>query len=467
MSDELAYLSAVELAQLVHKRKLSPVEITRAALARIERVNPKVNAYCTVVAEAALEAAKAAEAAVMRGGPLGPLHGVPVSVKDLIGVAGVRMTSGSLLFRDNVAKDDAISVARLRRAGAIILGKTNTPEFGWKGVTDNRVFGPTRNPWNLELTAGGSSGGASAAVAAGLGPIGLGTDGGGSLRIPAAFCELVGFKPSFGRIPNYPPNGVDSLRHSGPITRTVADAALALMVMGGPDESDLNSLPSDSIDYLATLDDGIKGLKIAYSADLGYAQVDREVAAIVEDAARHLEASGAIVEAINQRWTDPYDTWGTFFYGGIAARLTESVTTKGNQLDPGLLPIVERGLKLTAVDYVNATLARSAFWQQVHPVFAKFDLLLTPALAVLPFPIGRDRPDVPTKSTGGELRWSPFTYPFNLSGQPAISVPCGRSKSGLPVGLQIVGRRFADATVLRAARAWEQIQPWAERKPPL
>lgn len=467
-NDELCLLSAVELAAAVRAKQVSPVESTQAVLDRIERLNPKLNAFCTVTADAALATAKQIEAATLRGDDAGPLAGVPISIKDLIYVKDVRVTFGSKLFEQNVVTEDTPLVERLRRAGAIIVGMTNTPEFGWKGVTDNRVFGIARNPWNLELTPGGSSGGASSAVAAGLGPIGIGTDGGGSLRIPGSFCELVGYKASYGRVPNYPGSGVDSLRHTGPLSRTVADAALTLDVIAGPDERDPHSLPSDSAKgYLGSLDQGVRGLKVGYSPTLGYAWIDPEIAALCADAAKHFAASGATVEEIDVDWGNCYDVWGVFFYGGIAARIAGYPAEQRGLLDPGLQPIVEQGLKLSAVDYVNALVARNLFWQKVRATFERYDLLITPTLSVPPFAVGKNRPDLPAGPDGAELRWSPFTYPFNLTGQPAISVPCGRTKADLPVGLQIVGRRFADATVLRAARAWEQIQPWAERRPAL
>lgn len=473
MNDSLSNLSAVELAAAVRARKVSPVEVTKAVLERIERLNPKLNAFCNVTADEALSAARKLETAIARGDDVGPLAGVPVSIKDLLYVKDTRITFGSKLFENYVATEDAPVVERLRRAGAVIVGITNSPEFGWKGVTDNRVFGIARNPWNLELTPGGSSGGASSAVAAGLGPIGIGTDGGGSLRIPGAFTELVGYKASFGRVPNYPGGSVDSLRHTGPLTRTVADTALTLDVLAGPDDRDPNSLPADATtttmmkSYLASLDQGVRGLSVGYSATLGYAWVDPEIAAIAADAARHFASTGAKVEEIEIDWGNCYDVWSIFFYGGIAARVAAFPKEKRDLLDPGLAPIVERGLKLSAVDYVNALVERNLFWQKVRRTFEKYDLLLTPTLSVPPFAVGRDKPQMPAGPDGTELRWSPFTYPFNMTGQPAISVPCGRTKADLPVGLQIIGRRFADATVLRAARTWEQIQPWAERRPKL
>jgi aspartyl-tRNA(Asn)/glutamyl-tRNA(Gln) amidotransferase subunit A len=466
-AEELCYLPAVELAAAIRAKQVSPVEVVRTVLDRIQRLNPRLNAFCTVTADAALQSARDAETAVLRGDKLGPLHGVPVSIKDLLPIKGVRATFGSKLFENNVADDDAPVVARLRRAGAILLGKTNTPEFGWKGVTDNRIFGITRNPWNTDLTPGGSSGGAGSAVAAGLGPIGIGTDGGGSIRIPAAFCELVGLKASFGRVPNYPPSGVDSLRHTGPLARSVADVALTMDVIAGPDQRDPNSLPDAPRDYLAQLDKGIRGLRVAFSPDLGYAWVDPEVAMLCADAVRRLAASGAVVEEVELKWKNPYVCWTVLFYAGIAARMAGGFAERKNLLDPGLMPVAERGLKLSAVDYVNALVERNAVWQQVRTVFERYDLLVTPTLAVPPFPVGRDRPELPADVDAAGLQWSPFTYVFNLTGQPAISVPCGHTRTGLPVGLQIVGSRFADATVLRAARAWERIQPWADRRPNL
>ncbi len=467
-STELCYLPAVQLAAAIRAKQISPVEVTRAVLDRIAKLNPRLNAFCTVSADAAMQSAREAEAAVMRGDPLGLLHGVPISIKDLLLTQGVRATFGSKLFEHNIASEDSPVVERLRRAGAILLGQTNTPEFGWKGVTDNRVYGITRNPWNTELTPGGSSGGAASAVAAGLGPIGIGTDGGGSIRIPASFCELVGLKASFGRVPNYPATGVDSLRHTGPLTRTVADAALTLDVLAGADERDPHSLPDAPRHYLAQLDQGIRGLRVGYSPDLGFAAwVDPEVATMCADAARLLSLSGATVESVSLNWKDPYELWTVFFYGGIAARVANGFAEKKLLMDPGLVPVAERGLALTGVDYVNALVARNALWQQVRGTFERYDLLITPALAVPPFQVGRDRPEFPKHIDSTGLKWSPFTYLFNLTGQPAISVPCGHTRTGLPVGLQMVGRRFADMTVLRAARAWEQIQPWAERRPHL
>jgi aspartyl-tRNA(Asn)/glutamyl-tRNA(Gln) amidotransferase subunit A len=464
--DEFTWLSAVELASAIRARKISPVELTRAVFARIEKHNPALNAFVTIAAEEALCSAAKAEEAVMRGDKLGPLHGVPLHVKDNLYVAASRTTFGSKLFEKNVTADDCPAVRRLRAAGMIVIGRTNTPEFGWKGVTDNRVFGITRNPWNLQLTPGGSSGGAAAAVAAGLGPIGIGTDGGGSLRIPASFCGVVGFKASFGRIPNWPGSAGALLRHIGPITRTVADIAVVLDVSTGPDPTDLLSLPTAGIGFSEELPKGIRGRRIAYCPDLGYARVDPEVATICQRAAERFAETGAHVEPVKLDWRDPYEAWSVFFFGTAAATLEKKLADQGDLLDPGLRRVVEQGLKLRGVEFANAHAARHEFWEQARRVYEKYDLLLSPTLAVPPFAVGQDDADRLGGERLGPLQWTRFTYPFNLTGQPVASVPAGWTKSGLPVGLQIIGDRYADLLVLQAARAWEQVRPWNDKRPP-
>lgn len=465
--DELGRLSAVELSAMVRTRKVSPVELTKLFLERIERLNPALNALVTLHPDQALRAAAAAEEAVMKGQPMGPLHGVPFHVKDNLYVANSRTTFGSKLTESNITADDCPAVERLRQAGMILIGRTNTPEQGWKGVTDNRVFGITRNPWNVALTPGGSSGGAAAAVAAGLGPIGVGTDGGGSLRIPASFCGVVGFKPSFGRVPNWPGSGGAILRHLGTITRSVGDMAAALDAMAGPDRRDLLSLPATGEKYQANLEAGIRGLRIAYSPNFGYAKVDRDVAAICERAALRFADAGAVVEQVSLDWQDPYETWSVFFFGSAAAALEKKLPLQGDLIDPGLGRVARRGLQLKGVDFANALAARHEFWESVRRVYERFDLLISPTLAVLPFPVGQDDAYAIDGQTLGPLQWTRFSYPFNLTGQPAASIPAGWTESGLPVGLQIVGNRHADLLVLQAARAWEQIQPWKDNWPTL
>lgn len=466
-NSELELLSAVELAGLIRSRQVSPVEVMRRTLARVERLNPKLNAIVTLQAEEALCAAAKAEEALLRGECWGPLHGVPFHVKDNLFVAGSRTTFGSKLSETNVTAEDCPAVERLRKAGMILIGRTNTPEQGWKGVTDNRVFGATRNPWNTALTPGGSSGGAAAAVAAGLGPVGVGTDGGGSLRIPAAFCGVFGFKASFGRIPNWPGSGGAMLRHIGTITRTVADMAATLDAMAGPDARDMLSLSATGEQYAAQLDCGIRGKRIAYSPNFGYAGVQPEVAAICQRAAHRFAEAGASVEEISLNWRDPYDTWSVFFFGTVAAAFEKKLPTQGDLLDPGLRRVVEQGLKLRGVDFANALAARHEFWEQVRRVYERFDLLVSPTLPVPPFAVGQDDADPLNGEKLGPLQWTRFTYPFNLTGQPAASVPAGWTQARLPVGLQIIGNRSADLLVLQAARAFELIQPWQDKWPRL
>jgi aspartyl-tRNA(Asn)/glutamyl-tRNA(Gln) amidotransferase subunit A len=467
--DDLCFLPATELAKLVRTKKLSPVEITQAILARIERVNPWLNAFCTLTADLALEQARKAEKAVMRKqARLGPLHGVPFTVKDLLYTKGVRTMRGSKMYQHFVPQEDHPTVTRLLAAGGIMLGKTTTPEFGWKGVTDSPLSGITRNPWNLEKTPGGSSGGASAAVAAGLGPLAIGTDGGGSIRIPASFAGIVGHKPSFGRVPGYPPSPFYHLAHTGPMTRTVADAALMLRVMAGPDDRDRLSLEAPPEDYPALLKRGIKGKRVAWSPNLGFAKVDPEVAAVTARAARAFAQLGCKVEEVDPGFGDATEHFMTFWTSGIAGMLRDSMAQWEDQLDPGLVGQVKQGLTLSAADYVQAQIWRHGYWDRVRALFETHDLLLTPTVAVLPFKVGLVHPDEEkVKDQKNWIPWSPFTYPFNLTHLPACTVPAGFSKAGLPVGLQIVGRRFADTTVLQAAAAYEKVRPWAAKRPKL
>jgi aspartyl-tRNA(Asn)/glutamyl-tRNA(Gln) amidotransferase subunit A len=469
MPDErLCWTPATELAALIRKKKVSPVEVVDAVLGRIERVNGTLNAFVTPTADQARRDAKAAERALAKkGAKLGPLHGVPFSVKDLVITKGVRTTFGTPLYRDNVPTEDAPAVERLKAAGAIMLGKTNTPTFGWIGATHNLLFGPTRNPWNLGRTPGGSSGGASAAAAAGLGPLHVGTDGGGSIRIPASFAGIYGFKASFGRVPVYPASGAWSLSHIGPMTRTVADAALMLQVVAGPDERDQTSLPPQRVDYLKALGGGVKGLRVAWSEDLGYAvAVDPEVRDLCARAAKAFRELGCHVETVNPGWPSPQQCWGEIFCGGIATRMAPYLDRK-SEIDPGLYAIIEATLKNPPTKYVQAWFDRLAWWEHPRRLFETYDLLLTPTIACPPFAVGLDNPTQIAGTRVEPYAWIPFTFPFNMTGQPAASVPCGFTKDGLPVGLQIVGRRFDDVTVLRASAAFERARPWAQHRPPV
>lgn len=463
-SDELAFMPATDLAAAIRGKQMSPVEAVEAVLTRIARVNPRLNAYCVVTAEAAREQARAAEIALVRGDALGPLHGVPYSVKDLVITRGIRTAFGSRIYERNIPDEDAPVVERLRAAGAILLGKTATPEFGWKGTTDSPLTGISRNPWDPTRTPGGSSGGAAAAVAAGLGPLAVGTDGGGSIRIPGSFCGVFGLKPTCGTVPVYPTPTTGTLSQVGPMTRTVRDAALMLAVMAGPDDRDPLSFPTAGPDFTGGLDQGIRGLRVAWSPTFGYANVTPEVLRVVEAAVGHFHDLGCRVDLVERLFADPDAIWAPLFYAGLAARLQDVLPAWRDRIDPGLLEVVEEGARIGGVDFKKAEFARAAFYQDVRKIFLRYDLILSPTLAALPFAAGTERP---ADSPGGSrLSWVAFTYPFNLTGQPAATVPCGFTADGLPVGLQIVGPRLQDALVLRASAAFEAVAPWAGRRPP-
>jgi Asp-tRNA(Asn)/Glu-tRNA(Gln) amidotransferase A subunit family amidase len=468
-SDELCWMPAADMAAAIRKKKLSPVEVMRAVLARVERVNPALNAFVTLTADQAMTDARAAERAlVKKGAKVGPLHGVPFSTKDLVITKGIRTTFGTRLYADNVPTEDAPMVERLRAAGAIQLGKTNTPAFGWIGATHNLLFGITRNPWNLDRTPGGSSGGASAAVAAGLGPLAIGTDGGGSIRIPASCAGIFGLKPTFGLVPVYPFSAAWSLSHIGPMTRTVTDAALMMNACVGPDERDPTSVPAPRVDYVKALRAGIKGLRVAWSSSLGFGRVvDPEVKRSCEKAVRRFRELGCRVEEVDVDWPSPKDAWEAIFCGGIGARLAPYLGERRADLDAGLAAIVDEALTWPSTRYVQAWFDRLAWNEHPRRFFSTHDLLLTPTIACPPFKVGLDNPVEIAGTPVGRYDWIPFTFPFNMTGHPAASVPCGFTGDKLPVGLQIIGRRFEDATVLRAAAAFERLEPWAHAKPPL
>lgn len=468
MTEDLSFLPAFRLVEEYRGRRLSPVEVTRAVLERIEALNPALNAFVTLCPAEALRDATASEEAYRRGQPRGPLDGVPVSIKDLVATKGLRTTFGSFLFRDFVPDHDAPLVERLRAGGAVILGKTNTPEFGAAPFTDNLVFGRTNNPWNLERTSGGSSGGAGAAVAAGLGPVAQGSDGGGSIRIPSAFCGVFGLKPTYGRIPRESSAASwSTLSHLGPMTRTVRDAALFLDATAGHHPADPFSLPPPPEPYAREVDRGVKGLRAAWSPDLGWGVVDPQVEALCREAAFALAEAGALVEARTPELLDPQET-RTFM--NIAAPEDTAFFARFSEDELGLLTdearaFHEYGKRLSAVELVEANQRRWTLRNQLDAFFREYDLLLTPAVAIPAFPHGTDVREVagtPVRPFG----WSPFTVPFNLTGLPAASVPCG-FVDGLPVGLQIVAPAFRDDLALRASRALELLRPWADRIPPV
>jgi aspartyl-tRNA(Asn)/glutamyl-tRNA(Gln) amidotransferase subunit A len=452
MTTDLCALSASALLDGYRKRTLSPVEVTEAVLRRIEALNNRINAF-NLVSDQAMDEARASEARWAAGRPVGLLDGVPVSVKDIILTKGWPTLRGSKTISPKGPwNDDAPVTARLREHGAVLLGKTTTPEFGWKGVTDSPLTGITRNPWNPAKTPGGSSGGAAAAVACGMGPLAVGTDGGGSIRIPCSFTGLFGIKPSFGRVPAWPLSPFGTVAHVGPITREVADAALMLTVMSLPDARDWHALPYEPRDYRASLEKGVQDLRIAYSSNLGYAEVDREVAEIAAKSVHVLADLGAKVEERHPGFDNAGPLFQTHWFSAAAALIR---TVKEKKLvDRGLLEVAEQGAKVTAAELLEAQMKRGVLGMQMNLFHRDFDLLATPTLAVPAFDVGQETP-----VKGRWTDWTPFTYPFNLTGQPAASIPCGFTRAGLPVGLQLVGPRFADALVLRAARAFESARP--------
>jgi aspartyl-tRNA(Asn)/glutamyl-tRNA(Gln) amidotransferase subunit A len=453
--DELADATATELTALYASGRCSPTEATQAVLARIGRCNPVLNAFCLVDEAAALASAHASTARWHSGVPVGPLDGVPVSIKDLILTRGWPTRRGSrTIAADQAWDDDAPASARLREAGAVLLGKTTTPEFGCKGETNSPLTGATRNPWKTTHTPGGSSGGAAAAVAAGLGALAVGTDGAGSIRIPAAFCGVFGLKPSFGRVPAFPLSPFGSVAHLGPMTRSVRDAALMLDVLKRPDARDWTALPPDASDSTAALDDGVRGLRIAYSPTLGYAKhVHPEVAAAVEAAVQALAEQGAHVEAVDPGFEDPLEiSTGLWFAGAWTVWNTLSPAQQA-LTDPDFAAQAELGSRLSMLDVQRLNQRRGALGSLMRQFMQRWDLVATPAVAVPAF-AGKPPGAVPMNAEA-MLGWTPFSYPFNLTQQPACSIPCGRTADGLPIGLQLVGPMFADALVLRAARAYE------------
>jgi len=454
-----ADLTATELLEQYRTKQLSPVEATDAALDRIAEADPEVNAYCLVDADTAREQARASEQRWARGEPRGRLDGVPTSIKDIFLTKGWPTLRGSrTVERDQPWNVDGAAVARLREDNAVFVGKTTTPEIAWKGVTDNPLTGITRNPWDPGRTAGGSSGGAAAAVALGMAPLAIGTDGGGSVRIPAAFCGIFTIKPTYGRIPHYPASPFGTLAHAGPMTTTVAETALMLDVLSGPDSRDWSALAPPSGSFLDGLDVGVAGLRIAFSPDLGFAHVDPEVADSVARAAQVFTELGATVEQVDPGFSDPVEDFHVLWFAGAAKSVEHLTDAQRELLDPGLREIVEQGLTYSAQDYLEATNTRMLLGQRMGAFHETYDLLLTPTVGIPPFEAGLEVP--PGASSPRWTGWTPFTYPFNMTQQPAASAPCGFTSDGLPIGLQIVGARHSDALVLRASRAFEQARPW-------
>ncbi len=475
--EDICFMSAYEMAEKIKTQELTSLEITETIIERIEKTNPIINAYCTPTFDLARKMAEKADEAVEKGEKMGLLHGIPVSIKDETETKGIRTTFGSKMFENNIARKDEAVVRRLRDAGAVILGKTNTPAFGYKGETDNLIFGVTRNPWNLERTPGGSSGGAAAAVASGLGPIGIGSDGGGSIRIPSSFCGVFGFKPTFGRVPQNTMKTMGylgTLSHKGTLVRYVKDAALVLDAIAGQDESDRYSVPKPNFSYLERLNDTPNNLKIGYSLDLGFAEaLDPEVEASVMNGIQKFEEFGWSIKKSNNKLTNIESIFLSIWSSGLGYLIGPSLKKWQNDMEPDFVNIINRGLSYSAKELKIAELQREGVYSDICRVFNKFDILITPTLPCPAFEF--DKSTIIDEATleigliinGKKMTycWSPFTIPFNMSGHPAASIPCGWTRDGLPIGMQIVGKRFDELTVLQVSKAFEDISPWQDKRP--
>jgi aspartyl-tRNA(Asn)/glutamyl-tRNA(Gln) amidotransferase subunit A len=466
-STTIGFMPATEWAEKIRTKQFSPVEAMRVLLDRIGALEPKVNAFAYLAAEQAMDAARAAEKALMGRERIGRLHGVPVTIKDLAWTKDMPTQNGSLTSKGFQPAEDTPVVPRLQAEGAIILGKTTTSEFGWKGVSESPLTGITHNPWKHGMNAGASSAGAGAAAAAGFGPLHQGSDGAGSIRMPAHFCGVFGLKPSFGRVPYYPVGTGDLTSHMGPMTRTVADGALMLELMAGPHHLDYTTLEAWPAPYLARLSEGIKGARIAYSPDLGVARVDPEVAALVKAAALRFSELGAHVEEVAIPWGKPGPELIRFFWAAHMTTRKPLLARWENQMDPGLVACIRDAENIRVDEYQAARDRKMRYVADIHRWFENWDFLLTPSVSVAAFPAERLMPAHWPSHPWDWISWAEFSYPFNMSWNPASNVPCGFTAEGLPVGLQIVGRRFDDLGVLQASAAFETIQPWAEKKPTL
>ncbi|MBV9785717.1 MAG: amidase [Acidisphaera sp.] len=465
---DLCYLPATDLAALIREKQISPVEVVQTVLARIEALEPQLNAFATLTPERAVEDARRAEAALMGGDALGPLHGIPVTIKDLIITKDIPTERGSHTCKGSVPDEDAPVVTRLKQAGAILLGKTTTSEFGWKGVSESPLTGITHNPWKHGYNAGASSAGAGAAAAAGYGPLHQGSDGAGSVRMPAHFCGIYGLKPTYGRVPYYPVSNNDYTSHIGPMTRTVADAALMLQAMSGPHPLDHSSCEAWPPDYPARLGEGIKGKRVAFSPDLGHARVEPEVAALVAAAATAFgDLVGGAVEEVTPAWGKNGPELIRFTWPAHTSAHAKYLPEFESRMDPGLVACIRTATGWTTADYQAVRERKLAYCAAVARWFEDWDFLLTPTVSVAAFPAELLQPAHWPQHPWDWISWAEFSYPFNFTGMPAATVPCGFTSEGLPVGLQIVGRRFDDLGVLQASAAFEKAHPWQQIRPGL
>jgi aspartyl-tRNA(Asn)/glutamyl-tRNA(Gln) amidotransferase subunit A len=465
MAKALNWLSARKMSKGFGKQKFSPVDVAKACLAQVYKHDAALNAMCHIDEKMTLAMAEASAARWRAGKPLSPLDGVPLVIKDLLLTKSWPTLRGSKTVDRNQAWDvDAPSVARLREAGAVFLGLSTTPEFGWKGVTDSPRTGVTRNPWNVAMTPGGSSGGSSAAMAAGYAPISLGTDGGGSIRIPAGFTGTFGLKPSFGRVPAFPLSPFGTVAHIGPMTRTVTDAALMMNEISKPDNRDWFSLPANDVDFSKGLKDKLRGLRVAYSPRLDYVDVDAEIAALVKKAVDTLADLGAKIIEVDPGFEDPAATFRVLWWSSARGLLGDLPAEKRALLEPALNDVVEQAGSITAKDIFEANKARGNLGSKMRLFMEKYDVLVTPTLPIPAFTAGQLQPG-DADPQGKWVNWTPFTYPFNLTQQPAASVPCGFTKAGLPAGLHVVGRMFDDYTVLKVCRAYEARSKFHKQQP--
>jgi len=456
--------SALELTKAIAKKEISPVELMKETLDRADSLESKLNCFATYTPELAMSQAKAAEKAVMNKLPLGLLHGLPLSVKDLISVKDVRFSSGSRALANNIGLYDAPAVERVFKAGACLIGKTTTSEFGCKAVGDSPLTGVTHNPWNLNKTPGGSSAGAASSVAAGITTVALGTDGGGSIRIPASLTGIFGIKAQFGRVPIFPVSATPTLAHVGPLARNVRDAALLLQSISGHDRRDPFSLSEHVPDYLGACDQPVKGMRIVWSKTLGYANPDPEIVVALKKAVKTFEDLGCIVVEVDSFFqTDPIELWMSEFYAGVGVRLKDTLRDKRELLDPAVASVLDNALSQTSEEYYTNVFKRYDFREKVRVFFEDYDLLLTPVTPCAAFDVGLNTP--PNLTDRNIVSWVYYTYPFNLTGQPAASIPAGFTQTGLPIGLQLVSKINSEVDIFRAASAFEAARPWADYHP--
>ncbi len=470
--EDICFMAAWEMGEKIKTQELSSLEITEMIIERIERINPIINAYCTTTFDLARDMAKKADELAKKGEKLGLLNGIPTSIKDLMQTKGVLTTYGSKLYENFIPEQNDIAVQRLIDSGCVLLGKTNTPEFGHIALTNNKVFGETINPWNIEMNSGGSSGGAASSVASGLGPLALGSDGGGSIRVPSSCCGVYGLKPTYGRIPSYPRIGINfiTMDHYGPIVRYVKDAALMLNIMKGHHPADNNSFPDDDIDYLEILNEKPKKLKIGYSTTLGFGKIlDEEIKNNILDRVHIFEQFEWDVEEANIKIRNPESAFKTQVSIGYAYDFQKDFKNRLEDLSPDLIATIKLGLDNSAMNFGKAREKRKQLYEILSRFFMEYDILITPTIPCPAFKpgwldTGTTFPTIGKKSLS-IMTWMTFTYPFNMTGLPAASIPSGWTKSGLPIGMQIVGKRYDEKTVLQASNAFEEIAPWQGKRP--